>query len=383
MIMIEKMIKVPLSIPYISNEDKKSIMDSLKSPNLTDGPKLRDFEAKFAKFVGSKYAIGVSNGTAALFLSLISSGIGKGDEVIIPDITFIATANAVIQTGAIPICVDVDSTLNISINSIKKNLTKKTKAIIPVHMAGFPCNMVEIMKIAKKNNLKIIEDCAHALGSHINKKHVGTFGNVGCFSFYPIKNLTTIEGGMIITNSMKIMKLSSSLRNHGLTKSLLQRDKNSKPWVYDIIEPGYNFRIDEIRSSLGISQLKRFKKTQTKRIEVAKYYHEKLKDLNGIEITNLEDCKKHAYHLYIIKIKKEFGMSRDKVHSELNKKGIRTTVHYRPIHQFSFFRKKGLKNKDFPNSMSAYKECLSLPLFPTISRAQQLYVIKQLKKLQN
>jgi len=187
-------VKIPLYVPWISENDKKMILASLKSPQLTDGPKLREFETKFSNLVKSKYACGVSNGTSAIHLALISLGIKNGDEVIIPDLTFIATANAVLHCGAKPVPVDIDRTLNISPKSIKEKINKKTKAIIPVHFAGSACDMFEIRKIAKKNNLKIVEDCAHALGTFHKKRHVGTFGDAGCFSFYPTKNITTIEG---------------------------------------------------------------------------------------------------------------------------------------------------------------------------------------------
>ena len=191
-------IKVPFVLPEITNDDKKAILSALNQNLLTDGPKLREFETKFAKFTGAKYAIGVSNATAALQLSLKSIGIGKGDEVVVPDLTFVASANAILSTGATPVIVDVSKEdLNISVKSIKKSLTNKTKAIMPVHFAGKACKIDEIKIIAKKNNLKIIEDCAHAIGSRLRKKHVGIFGDAGCFSFYPTKNITTLEGGMV------------------------------------------------------------------------------------------------------------------------------------------------------------------------------------------
>ena len=215
----DKSIRVPFVVPNIDNSDKKAIAIALKSNLLTDGPVLRKFEEEFSRFTGSKYAIGVSNATSALQLSLKSSGIGKGDEVIIPDITFVATANAVLFTGATPVLADVnEDDLNISINSIEKNITKKTKAVIPVHFAGKSCDMKSIQKIARDNDLKIIEDCAHALGTKFHKKHVGTFGETGCFSFYPTKNLTTFEGGMIITQSKKMAENLRGMRNHGITK---------------------------------------------------------------------------------------------------------------------------------------------------------------------
>jgi len=243
---------VPFVVPNIELSDKRAIEKALKSNLLTDGPILRKFEKAFSKFTGSKYAIGVSNATSALHLSLKSLGIGKGDEVIIPNITFVATANVVLYTGATPVLVDVNNDdINISIKSIEKSITKKTKAIIPVHFAGKSCDMFSIQKLAKKYHLEIIEDCAHAIGTKFNKTHVGNFGKTGCFSFYPTKNLTTFEGGMVITNSKTIALKIRRMRNHGIDKSLKERFSDGYPWDFDVSELGYNFRLDEIRSSLG------------------------------------------------------------------------------------------------------------------------------------
>jgi len=374
--------KIPLFIPWISKKDKKAMFDALKSIQLTDGPKLRRFESKFSNFVNSKFALGVSNGTSALFLALKAIGIGRGDEVIIPDLTFVATANAVLGCNAKPILVDIDESLNIGINSIKNKINRKTKAIIPVHFAGSTANMKEIKKIAEKHNLKIVEDCAHALGAFFGKKHVGTFGEAGCFSFYPTKNITTVEGGMVITNSKIINEKISKLRNHGINKTLIERHMGKTPWKYDISDFGYNFRLDEVRSSLGLSQLARIKEISTKRIKAANYYNKKLVNNEGIETPEKYYKNKHVYHLYIIKIKKEFGIDRDRIHLELIKKNIFTTVHYKPIHKFSYFKKFNFQDKDFPNTMKVYGECLTLPLFPLITRKQQDYVIQNLLKLQ-
>ena len=377
---MKQKLKVPLFYPWINNSDKKVILDCLNSPILSGGPKLHEFETTFAKFVGARYAVGVSSATAALHLSLLSLGIGKGDEVIIPNMTFVATANTVALTGAKPICVDIDSTLNISINSIEKKISKKTKCILPVHFAGFPCKMDYIKKIAKKNNLKIIEDCAHAVGAFYKKKHVGTFGDAGCFSFFATKNVTAIEGGMIITNSKKIANTVSLLRNHGINKTLSQR-YHSSPWLYDVIAPGFNYKIDELRCALGISQLKRIKEITSRRRKAARYYTKKLEKINGIEVVNSKNNKEHVYHIYIIRIKKKFGISRDEVYTKLKERGIQTTMHYSPIHHFSYIKKTGVKDKDFPNTMSAARECLTLPLFPTITRKQQDYVIANMLNL--
>ena len=259
-------IKVPFFLPYVDSKDIAEIKEAALSSFLTNGPKLDSFEQKFKKFTKSKYAVGVSNATSALYLSLKALGIKKNDEVIIPDLTFAATANSVLQTGATPVLADInEETLNISTESIIKNISRKTKAIIPVHFAGKSCKIREIASIAKKNHIAIVEDCAHAIGSKVNSKHVGTFGQSGCFSFYPTKNLTTIEGGMVITNSKHIADFVRSARNHGISKTLASRFSKGKPWNYDIENPGYNYRLDEIRASLGINQMKRIKKMNSLR----------------------------------------------------------------------------------------------------------------------
>jgi len=375
------MIKVPLSEPIIDKNDIQTIVSSLKNPHLADGPRLRKFEQIFAKTTNTKFGIGVSNGTSALFLSLLGLNIGKDHEVIVPDMTFVATANAVFATGAKPIPVDVDETLNISIDEIEKKITKKTKAIIPVHFAGYPCDMKRVQKLSKKYNLKIIEDCAHAFGTFYDGQHVGTFGNAGCFSFYPTKNITTIEGGIIISNSKSFTKKVSSLRNHGLSKTLVERNDHSKPWNYDVVVPGHNFRLDEVRSSLGLSQIKKFKRFRENRIKAAMYYNDFLSKIHGIELIPYGKIRSHVYHLYIIKIKKNFGMSRDKVHEKLYSLGIGTTVHYKPLHKFSIFKNFKFKESEFKITNTAFDECLSLPLFASITRKQQDYVISSLKSL--
>jgi len=373
-------IKVPFILPQITSDDKKSINDALQSPLLTDGPILRQFESAFAKFTGAKYAVGVSNGTSALQLSLKALNIGRGDEVIIPDMTFVATASAVLLAGATPVLADVnEDDLNISPNSIKNNITSKTKAVLPVHFAGKICNMMEIKKIANKDGLFIIEDCAHAIGTKMKNRHVGTFGDAGCFSFYPTKNFTTIEGGMIITNSKKMAEYVRTARNHGITKSLQQRFSKGRPWDYDVFEPGYNYRLDEIRSALGLSQLKRIKKMNLQRKKAFKYYNSKLQTVKGITIPLLSHSDEHACHLYILKIHKEYGMSRNDLFLKLLRNGIRSSVHYKPLHEFSVFKKLAKAYDSLRSSKESYKKIISLPLYSQISKSEQDKVINCIK----
>jgi len=376
-----KKIRVPFFVPDISKSDKLAVMNALNSRMLTDGPQLRKFEREFAKYTGSKYAVGVSNGTAALHLALKALGLKKGDEVIIPNITFVATANSVLLTGATPVLADVNyDDMNISLDSIKQNITSKTKAILPVHIAGKICKMTQIKKIAKKNNLLLIEDCAHAIGTKLNNKHAGTFGSIGCFSFYPTKNFTTIEGGMVITNSKRIAEYVTSARSHGLTRSLADRYSKGKPWDYDIINPGFNYRLDEIRASLGLSQLKRINSLNSKRFLASKYYSKQLEEIPGIITPEIFRNKEHTYHLYIIRIKNEFGQNRDVVFKELKKVGIHVSLHYKPLHRFSAYKNLTKTYGRLDNSEQIYKESLSLPLYPSISKKQQDLVIHNIEK---
>tara|TARA_Y100000310_G_C20703955_1_gene832913 strand:- start:21109 stop:22299 length:1191 start_codon:yes stop_codon:yes gene_type:complete len=378
-------INVPFVVPIITSDDKKSIANALNSRLLTDGPLLKKFEIEFAKFTGSKYAIGVSNATSALQLSLLASGIGKGDEVIIPDITFVATANAVLATGATPVIADIEkNNLNISVDSIKSNITSKTKAIIPVHFAGKSCNMKKIVGLARRNNLAIIEDCAHAIGTTYDSKHVGNFGTTGCFSFYPTKNMTTIEGGMIICNSKKFAKFLTSCRNHGISKTYTQRFTSGLPWDYDIKQYGYNFRLDEIRSALGLSQIKKLREWNKKRNNAANYYTNNLKTIKGIKTPlKIPTSEKHSWHLYVIKVKSSYGLNRNLLFKKLLQQGIRTSVHYKPLHKFTLYQKEAKSFSSLNNSSAVYDEILSLPIYPDISKKEQDLVIAKIKTLQN
>ena len=375
-------IKVPFFLPYVDSKDITEIKKAASAPFLTNGPKLDVFEQKFKKFTKSKYAVGVSNATSALYLSLKALGIKKNDEVIIPDLTFAATANSVLQTGAIPVLADInEETLNISAESIIKNISRKTKAIIPVHLAGTPCDMQKIMRIARSHSLKVIEDCAHGIGTSYNKKHVGNFGNAGCFSFYPTKNLTTIEGGMVVTNDKKIADFIQLARNHGMSRSLMSRYSTGKPWEYDIKDIGYNYRLDEIRSALGISQLQKLTILNKKRLIAFRYYNKELKNIPGLIVPNEKNFKNNSCHLYIVRITSDAKITRDKLFYSLQKKGIGSSVHYKPLHEFTLFRKKGTSRDSLSISKKMYKEILSLPMYPQLTRHSQDYVIKSIKNI--
>ncbi len=369
-------IKFPAYEPWISEDDKKSINKTLSQSMLTLGPQLEKFEENFCKYSKAKYAVAVSNCTAALHLSLLALGIGKDDEVIIPDLTFVADANAVLACNAKPVVADINKeNFFLSISNVKKNITKRTKAIIPVHIYGQVCNIEEILDLAKDHNLKVVEDCAHAIGTFHKSKHVGTLGNTGCFSFYPTKNITTAEGGMVTTNSKVIAEKVKQLRSHGMTKSLKSRYSSEYPWVFDIVEPGYNYRLDEIRAALGITQLKRIKMINELRKKASLYYHKNLQNIPGIILPDMVTDKTHSYHLYTIRVTHPFKLSRNQLYKKLKNNGIRTTVYWMPIHEYAAYRKFA-KKSNVVNTAKIYDEILALPLFPNISKKHQDAVIK-------
>ena len=372
-------IKFPAYEPWISKEDEKIINKTLKQSMLTLGPQLEKFESDFCRYSKAKYAIAVSNCTAALHLSLMALGLKENDEVIIPDLTFVADANAVLACNAKPVVADINKeNFFLSISSVKKNIKKKTKAIIPVHIYGQVCNIDEILDLAKDNNLKVVEDCAHAVGTFHKSKHVGTLGSTGCFSFYPTKNITTAVGGMVTTNSKEIAENVRQLRSHGMTKSLKSRYSSEYPWVFDIVEPGYNYRLDEIRSALGVTQLKRIKKINQLRKKASLYYHKNLQNIPGIILPDMVDDQSHSYHLYTIRVTKPYKLSRNKLYKKLKDNGIRTTVYWMPIHEYAAYSKFA-KKSSIVNTTKTYDEILALPLFPNISKKHKDAVIRVIK----
>ncbi|MCV0430378.1 DegT/DnrJ/EryC1/StrS family aminotransferase [Nitrosopumilus sp.] len=373
--------KVPYFLPWINDEDKKAVLRSLDQRWLTNGPFLKKFEKGICDFLGTKYAQGVGSATQALHLSLRAANIKAGDEVIVPTFTFVATANAVKYCNAKPVLVDVDPlTFNILPSEIEKKINKKTCAVIVVHYGGQSCDMDEILKIAKKNNLIVIEDCAHAFGSTYKKVSCGNIGKTGCFSFYPTKIITTGEGGAISTNDKNFLRRIRILRSQGMDISSAEREENLE-WKYDIIDLGYNYRMDEIRASLGLSQLKRIKEINKKREKIATIYDQKLKNIPGLITPYKKPNRNHIYHLYTIRITKDYHISRNELFKKLNKKGIGASVQYIPIHKMTLYKKEYENNsKDFPNADLLKDQVLSLPIFPTMTTKQIERVITVLRK---
>lgn len=373
--------KVPFFIPWITDKDKKAVLEALTSRWLTGGPRAKELEKMFANYIGVKHSVSVNSCTAALHLAMRALNIGPGDEVIVPVLTFAATANAPLFAGAKTVFADVDEkAFNISPKDIQNKITEKTKAIIIVHYGGQPCDMKEIIQIAKRHDLYVVEDCAHSLGAEYMGQKTGAIGTIGCFSFYPTKIITTLEGGMVTTNDEKIAEQAKILREHGMTKSAFEREKKAT-WYYNVVCLGYNYRLNEVQAALGISQLKRVEEINKKSIEAAHYYARKLKETDGIIPPYKAKDRTHVYHLYVIRVTERYGIDRDELYKRLSTKGVGLSVHYTPLHLLTFYEKKlGYRVGDFPTAEKISKEILSLPLFPTISKAQIDYVIEEIKK---
>ncbi len=372
--------KVPFHTSWITNDDKKAVLRTLNNRWLTNGPILESFENKFSRYIGTPYSIGVSSATHGLHLSLHAIDIGPSDEVIVPIMTFASTADVVTYRGAKPIFCDIEpDTFNISVESVKKKITRKTKAIIVVHYGGQSCDMDEIEELCRDRQVYIIEDCAHSLGSQYKDKMCGAMGITGCFSFYPTKIITTAEGGMIVTKNEKIANRIRLLRSHGMNIIPRKREQQAK-WKYDIVEMGYNYRLDEIRSSLGLSQLKRVDQINSKRIKIAEKFSRELSKIKGITIPVQKKDRNHIFHLYTIKVEKDYPLTRDELFLKLASKGIGASVQYIPLHLMSYIKKKfHFSADDFPIANKVKDLILSLPIFPTMTSKQVEYVIDTIK----
>src|SRR3989338_311270 len=386
-------------IPYgrqsIDKYDIREVIKVLKSDWLTQGPMVQRFEEALARYCEVKYVVAVSSGTAALHLACLASGIKKGEEAITSPITFLATPNAVLYTGGKPVFADIDyDTINISLGEIERNITKKTKVILPVHFAGFPCDMLEITKIARKHNLIIIEDACHALGAEY--RIAGKWIKIGSckhsdmavFSFHPVKTITTGEGGAITTNNEKLYESLMILRNHGITKdsakfaNLYSSEFPKESWYYEMQYLGFNYRITDIQSALGISQLKRIYIFLKRRREIANIYNRQISNIDEIEAPFEENNVRSAWHLYVIRIRKNSGLKSDRngLFSYLRKAGIGAQLHYIPIYLQPYYHKLGYKKVICPQAEEYYQTALSLPIYPMLTNKDIKYITTKISK---
>lgn len=378
---------IPYGKQWISEKDIRNVAKVLRSDWITQGPAVAEFENRFAKTVKAPWAVAVSNGTAGLHLACLAQNLKPQDEVLVPANTFVASANAVFYAGAKPKIVDIDpSNGNISIEDLKRKITKKTRGMVVVHFAGNPVSMTSIKKIADKHKLFIIEDCCHALGAREMNHPVGSskFSDLSVFSFHPVKHITTGEGGMITGRSPKLRQKLLKLRNHGITKDPKQfSNGRSGDWYYEQQELGFNYRITDFQCALGISQLKRLKEFVTKRRRLAENYRKAFEDWSWLECLEENPNGKSAYHLFVVLLNlNRLRVDRKIIFEELRRQGIGVQVHYIPLHYHPFYKKQlGIKEGALPKVEAFYSRAISLPLFPQMSAQDQSRVISTLRKV--
>lgn len=368
--------------PAITDEDIDEVVDSLKTKWIGTGPKVARFEDEFKKYIGASFAIAVSSCTAALHLSLLAAGIKAGDEVITTPLTFAATANVILHVGAKPVFVDVDRTTGlIDPSLIERAITSKTRAIMPVHLCGRPCEMDEIMQIAKDRGLVVIEDAAHAVETVYKGKKIGTVGDFTCFSFYANKNITTCEGGMVTTSRADCAGRMQALAHHGLSLTAWERLRGTSR--YEVVEPGYKYNLTDINAALGLHQLERISSSWKRRKEIWDKYNDVFEGLPCWTPPDVSKGCVHAYHLYTLFIDVDrLKKSRDTVREELYKLNMGTGIHYISLHLHPYYRDTfGYKPDDFPNASWISERTISLPLSPALSEKDVDDVIEAVKRV--
>jgi len=368
--------RVPLADLDIDQEEKRAVLEVLDSRWLTMGAITQSFEQQFAEAVGARYALAVTNATVALHLACLALGIGQGDEVIVPSLTFVATANSVLYTGAEVRFADIAGAddLTISPQDIERRITPNTKAIIVMHYGGYPCRMPEIMDLASKYGLALIEDAAHAPGAALEGRSLGTWGDVGCFSFFSNKNLSTAEGGMLVTNREDIVERVKLLRSHGMTSLTWDRHLGHA-YTYDVVDLGYNYRIDEIRSALGLVQLGKLAANNQRRSRITEQYRLALAD-SSVEIPFKSIFGYPAYHLFPILLPE--GSQRKAFIDCLRGLGIQTSIHYPPVHLFTYYRSRYGENS-LPETESIAAREVTLPLYPSMKSGDVDAVIEAVR----
>ena len=373
--------RIPLADIDFGAEEEEAVLRVVRSRWLSMGEETQNFEREFAEFIGAKHTLAVTNATAALHLACIAAGIQPGDEVIVPSLTFVATANAVRYVGGVPIFADIESEdwLTISPASIEKCISEKTRAITVMHYAGYACDMPTVMEIAKRHNLIVLEDSAHTIGSELNGRKLGTWGAIGCFSFFSNKNITTGEGGMLATDDDALAERLKALRSHGMTSLSWERHQG-RAWSYDVVDLGFNYRIDEIRSALGRTQLKKARRLNQRREELTNLYRKLLSELTPeIHVPFLETRGVSCYHIMPILI--PAGMDRIKFMEGLKADGVQTSIHYPPIHYFkNYAGQSQFLRVALPVTENAGMREVTLPLYPALTDADVAWVVNAIRK---
>ncbi len=375
--------KIPIFNTSFDEREKAAVEAVLDSGWLTMGETCQEFERQFAEYIGTKHAIALSSGTAALHLANLAINLKNDDEVICPSFSFVATANSIIYTGAKPVFADISSSsdLNISPSDIERKITKKTKAIIVVHYGGYPCDMESICSIAQKSNLYVIEDCAHALGSRYREKSCGAVSDAGCFSFFSNKNMTTGEGGMVTTNNDQIADRIRLLRSHGMSSVTWDRHQGHA-FTYDVSDLGFNYRMDEMRASLGIVQLKKLSSNNTERKRVFSHYRDRFNLIKEIKIPFSNSTDTVSHHLFPILLNDSH--KRTELMAYLKTVGIQSSIHYPPIHLFNYFLRQFPHYKGFlPLTEKISDRLVTLPMYPGMTKDDVTFVCKAVSSFIN
>ena len=359
---------LPFALPDIGQEEIDEVVDTLRSGWLTSGPKVRRFQDAIRETTGAEQAVALASCTAGLHLALLAAGIGPGDEVITTPLTFAATVSVILHTGATPVLADIrEDDYNIDPNEVERHITSRTKAILPVHYGGQPCRMDELLALAQQHRLRVIEDAAHALGAQYHGQPVGALSDAAVFSFYPIKAITTGQGGMLTTNDSELADQVRLLSLHGLSKGAWDRYSERGSWAYEVLALGFNYVMTDIQAAIGIHQLARLETFQARREQLARAYDRLLADLPAVILPAIRDEDLvHAWHLYPIRLDREqTRITRDEFIEALRERGIGTSVHFIPIHFHPYFADKlSLREGDYPVTEAVFEGLVSLPLYP-------------------
>jgi len=371
--------KIPLFDLNFDEKEEQAVLETIQSKWISTGPKTAAFEERFASMLNAKHAVALSNCTVSLHLALKLAGVQAGDEVICPSLTFVATVNSIRYVDAIPVFADVTSYENPTIDpeDIRRKITSKTKAIMVMHYGGFACDMDKIMQIARENNLKVIEDACHGPLSEYKGKKLGTIGDVGCFSFFSNKNISTGEGGMLITNNDEYASRTKLLRSHGMTTMSYERAKGHST-AYDVVELGYNYRMDDIHSSIGLVQLDKIETDLIKRTEVRKLYVKLLSEIPGIIIPFRDYTEFSSNYILPIVLKDGNAEKRDQIRAALAEAGIQTSMHYPAVHRFSIYKEF---YSELPVTDYLVNNLITLPMYSKLTKEQVHYICNTLKKL--
>ncbi len=376
--MKDSIYKIPLFALNYGVEEEQAVLEVLNSKWISSGPKCQELENLFCQLFNSKYALAVTNCTSALHMSLVALGVGQGDEVIVPSLTFVATANAIKYVGATPVFCDIASYENLTIDPerIRKLITPRTRAIIVMHYAGFPCDMSAINEIARENNLRIIEDACHAPLSDYGSRKLGTLGDFGCFSFFSNKNISTGEGGLLLTQDIDLYEKTKLLRSHGMTSLSYERSTGHQT-TYDVVDLGFNYRLDDIRASLGIVQLNKLSSDLNKRKTLREYYIDKLVKIDGLIIPFCEYHDFVSNYIFPIVLKDSNHQKRDRLRELLRSRGIQTSVHYPAVHRFELYNDKTtcLEITEYVSDCE-----ITLPFYSSLTKEKIDYIVTTLNE---